>query len=276
MDFSSLLTPFGAAPPLVTVLRLHGSIGRVGQFRSGIDAASSYPLIERAFAPKRLAAVALSINSPGGAPVQSSLIHQRIRQKAAEKKVPVLAFVEDVGASGGYWLALAADEIFADENSIVGSIGVIAAGFGFTGLIERLGIERRVYAQGTRKAMLDPFRPENPDDIARVKALQAEIHDSFKAMVRSRRGGRLKGDDEALFNGDIWTGRGALALGLVDGIGELRATLRQRFGDKVRLRLVAERKGWLRRRLHMSAAEALPEAVLAALEERALWGRLGL
>lgn len=258
-------------PPVVAVLRLQGVIGRLGGLRpGGLDLASLAPLIERAFSLRRLAAVALAVNSPGGSAVQSSLICQRIRAKADEKKVPVFAFVEDVAASGGYWLACAADEIFADDNSILGSIGVIAAGFGFTGLMERLGVERRLHAQGERKAMLDPFRPEDPADVARLAALQADIHDSFKALVRSRRGGRLKGPEEALFNGDVWTGRRAVELGLADAVGELRATMRSRFGDRVRLVPFAERKGWLRRRF------ALSEGALAAVEERALWARWGL
>ncbi len=276
MDMISLLDRFRPTAPLVTVLRLQGVIGRVGGIRHGLEAAPLAPLIERAFAPKPLAAVALAINSPGGAPVQSSLIHQRIRQLATEKNVPVIAFVEDVGASGGYWLALAADEIYADTNSILGSIGVVAAGFGFTGLIERMGVERRIYAQGERKSMLDPFRPEDPEDIARVKALQADIHDSFKAVVRARRGDKLKAPEEMLFNGDIWTGRRAVELGLIDGLGELRETMRRRFGDKVRLRLIGERKAWLLRRLRIAAPETWATAALAAVEERALWSRYGL
>lgn len=276
MDVTSLLDRLRPPAPLVTVLRLQGVIGRAGGIRHGLEVASLAPLIERAFAPKSLAAVALAINSPGGTPVQSSLIHQRIRQLAVEKNVPVIAFIEDVGASGGYWLALAADEVYADANSIVGSIGVIAAGFGFTGLIERLGVERRVYAQGERKPLLDPFRPENPEDVGRVKALQADIHDSFKAVVRARRGDRLKAPEEELFNGDIWTGRRALELGLIDGLGELRETMRRRFGDKVRLRLIGERKAWLLRRLHLTTPQAWAAAALAAVEERALWDRYGL
>lgn len=276
MPFDDLLSRFTAPPPLVTVLRLHGIIGRAGLGRESLSLTGLAPLIETAFAPKRLAGVALLVNSPGGSPVQSSLIYQRIRQLAAEKKVPVFSFVEDVGASGGYWLALAGDEVYADESSILGSIGVIAAGFGFTGLIERLGIERRVYQQGERKMMLDPFRPENPDDVARVHRLQADIFENFKALVRSRRGDRLTAPEAELFNGDIWTGRQAAELGLIDGIGEVRAKMRARFGDKVRLKLVAHRKGWLRRRLRIAAPEAWAQAAVAAVEERAMWGRFGL
>ncbi len=272
MKLSRLFNP----PPVVSVLRLYGVIGRGAGLRPGMGIETVAPLIERAFRPRKLAAVALAINSPGGSPVQSSLIFQRIRQKAKEKNVPVLAFVEDIGASGGYWLALAADEIFADANSIVGSIGVVAAGFGFDEAIRRLGVERRVYTQGARKAMLDPFRPENPDDVARVKALQADIHDNFKALVRERRGERLKAADGELFEGDVWTGERAVGLGLVDGLGELRSTLRARFGDDVRLQAIAPRKGLLRRKLHIHGPEDWADGLLSALEERALWSRYGL
>lgn len=265
---------FLSPPPTVPVLRLGGVIGRLGGLRPGLTLAGLAEMIERAFSARNLKAVALSINSPGGSPVQSALIHRRIRELADEKMVPVIAFVEDVAASGGYWLALAADEIFADENSILGSIGVISAGFGFQGLLERLGIERRVHAQGERKGMLDPFRPEDPEDVLRLKALQADMHDSFKTLVRDRRGDRLKGGDE-LFNGDIWTGRRALELGLIDGIGELRQIMRTRYGEAVRLQVVGERRGWLRRRLTMGASGWAGD-LMAAAEERAIWARYGL
>lgn len=272
MDIRHLLRP----PPLVHILRLSGVIGgHAGPFQSGLSLAGLAGVIERAFQPKRLAAVALAINSPGGSPVQSSLICQRIRALADEKKVPVFAFAEDVAASGGYWLALAADELFVDENSIVGSIGVVAAGFGFQELIERWGIERRIYTQGSRKAMLDPFRPENPDDVARVAELQRDIHESFKTHVRSRRAGKLTVPEEQLFTGDVWTGRRAVALGLADGIGELRQVMRARFGDKVRLRAMGPPKSWLRRQLRIADPNAWAEALLDAAEQRALWQRFG-
>lgn len=272
MTLPSFLRP----PPLVHVLRLSGVIGgRAGPFQSGLSLSGLAGVIERAFQPKRLAAVALAINSPGGSPVQSSLICQRIRALADEKKVPVFAFAEDVAASGGYWLALAADELFVDENSIIGSIGVVAAGFGFQELIERWGIERRIYTQGSRKAMLDPFRPENPDDVARVTELQTDIHESFKALVRRRRAGKLTAPEEQLFNGDVWTGRRAVALGLADGIGELRQVMRARFGDKVRLRAVGAQKSWLRRQLRIGDPNAWADALLDAVEQRALWRRFG-
>ncbi|MGE5475728.1 MAG: S49 family peptidase [Bacteroidales bacterium] len=261
-------------PPIVSVVRLSGLIAAGGgMLRGGINLANQAGVLKAAFAPKRLAAVALVVNSPGGSPVQSALVANRIRQHAAEKKVPVVAFVEDVAASGGYWLAAAADEIIADPASIVGSIGVVSAGFGFTEALQRLGIERRVHTQGERKRMLDPFMPERPEDVARLESLQADIHDGFKEWVRTRRGAKLAGDEAALFNGDIWTGRQALALGLVDGLGDLRTAMRARYGDKVRLRLVGQRRPPWRRWL---GPGSLAPDLLAAVEERLAWGRWGL
>ena len=272
--------------PLVSVLRLAGIIGRVGPVRGGnISLASMEKAIDRAFAPKRLAAVALSVNSPGGSPVQSALIARRIRARAEERGVPVLAFAEDVAASGGYWLACAADEIFADENSIVGSIGVIAAGFGFADLIARHGVERRVHTAGARKGMLDPFRPENPEEVERLRAVQRDMHESFVSHVRERRGRRLRAEDEILFSGEFWSGRKAIELGLVDGLGDLRGVLRDRFGAGVRIRPVAVRRG-LRRRLGLGVLDTAPAIgidaaavgaeILAALDEWAMWKRYGL
>ena len=239
--------------PIVAVVRLTGVIGPMGPLRGGLSLAGLAPTLERAFSLGGIKAVALAVNSPGGSPVQSSLIAKRIRALAAEKKLPVFAFAEDVAASGGYWLATAGDEIFADESSIVGSIGVISAGFGFQDLLQRVGVERRVHTAGARKSMLDPFRPENAEDIARLEALQRDIHDGFKAQVRSSRGARLKGDDDTLFSGEFWTGRRALELGLIDGIGDLRSVMRARFGEKVRFRVVGAPTGWLRRRLGLGA-----------------------
>ena len=262
--------------PLVTVIPLTGVIGRVGGLSPGLSLGALNPALEQAFRPRRLAAVALAVNSPGGSPAQSSLIAARIRQLADEKGVPVLAFVEDVAASGGYWLASAADEIFADETSILGSIGVVSAGFGFSQLLERLGIERRVHARGARKAMLDPFRPEKPEEVERLDRLQGELHELFKAELRRRRGDRLRETEGELFEGDIWLARHALQLGLIDGIGSLHGELRRRFGDKVRLRVVGPRVGWLRRRLGMAGGGRWLGEAVAELEDRAIWGRYGL
>ena len=271
----------------VAVVRLSGVIGGVGLGRSGLTLRGVAEQLVRAFGTSRLAAVALVINSPGGSPVQSALIARRIRELADEKKVPVLAFVEDVAASGGYWLACAADEIFADQNSVVGSIGVISAGFGFQELIARHGIERRVHVTGERKMMLDPFRPEAPGDIERLKTLQAEIYDSFKEMVRLRRGDRLRDDDDGVFSGEIWLGRRAVELGLIDGLGELTTVVRARYGKKVEIREIREERGWLSRTLSFGAAAAggrdsgdmaggAVRAALAAVEERSWWARYGL
>ena len=272
---------FRNPPPVVAVLRLSGVIAASAlPLRAGtLNLAGLAASIERAFELDGVKAIALAINSPGGSPVQSALIAGRIRQLATEKKLPVFAFAEDVAASGGYWLALAADEIFADQNSIVGSIGVVSSGFGFTDLIARFGIERRVHTQGENKTLLDPFKPERPEDLARLDRLQKEIYDSFVAFVRERRGAKLvEPEANGLFTGDIFTGSKALAFGLIDGIGDLRSVLRARFGEKVKLTLVGERGGWLRRRLGLSQpqpAEWLGE-LLAAAENRAHWARYGM
>ncbi|NAZ38104.1 S49 family peptidase [Rubellimicrobium sp. CFH 75288] len=253
--------------PVVSVLRLQGAIG-VGGARGLSDAALA-PLIEGAFRG-RPAAVALQINSPGGSAVQSSLIAARIRRLADDKRVPVLAFVEDVAASGGYWLASAADEIFCDEGSMLGSIGVIAAGFGFHDLIARLGVERRVHTAGRSKSILDPFRPEREEDVARLRRWLDQLHEVFIAQVRARRGARLA-DDPDLFSGEIWIGRQAVEKGLADGVGHLAPVLKERFGPRVRMRRLAPRRPFLSR-LGFSVAEDL--AALA--EERAAFARFGL
>jgi signal peptide peptidase SppA len=278
-------------PPLVAVVRLTGIIvGGQLPLRGGVlNLANLEGVLVRAFSIRGLKAVALAINSPGGSPVQSALIAGRIRQLSAEKKVPVIAFAEDVAASGGYWLALAADEVYADANSIIGSIGVIQSGFGFTNLIERLGVERRVRAVGARKSFHDAFAPEKPEDLERIDRLLAETHQNFIDYVRQRRAGKLaQPEDAALFSGEFWTGSRAKALGLIDGIGDLNSTLRARFGERVRLIPVGRgRPWWLRYGLAESNADAgaddfsvkvfsATEAAMAALEARALWSRYGL
>lgn len=274
-----------ARPPVVAVLRLHGVIGpQQGPFRPSLNLAALAGAIEHAFKLKGIKAVALSINSPGGAPVQSALIHDRIRALAAEKKLPVYAFCEDVAASGGYWIACAGDEIHANSTSIVGSIGVISAGFGFTEMIEKIGVKRRLYTAGEKKSLLDPFLPENPEDVTRLKTIQSELHEAFKAHVRRRREGRLKDDESRLFNGDFWTGEKALELGLIDGVGDLRSVMRERYGDKVRLRVVQAGRSWLQRRLGIGSTPSWEEGfagdfahgLFAAAETRALWSRFGL
>ena len=241
--------------------------------------------LDKAFAAAGLSAVALAINSPGGSPVQSALLYRRIRQLADEKGVPVFAFAEDVAASGGYWLALAGDEIYAEEASLIGSIGVVTASFGLNRLIDRFGIERRLHTAGEKKAMLDPFLPEDPLDVARLSALQQDIHGSFKAHVRQRRAGKIDAADESLFSGEVLTGRMALSRGLIDGIGDMRSVMRARFGEKVKLVPIAaaRRRRWWLPRPRPGAEYELPGALAAAiadflywLEARALWARFGL
>jgi serine protease SohB len=271
--------------PVVPVVRLSGVIGFSTPLRPGLTLASVARPLEKAFGLRNSRAVALVINSPGGSPVQSHLIYQRIRQLAQEKKRSVLAFVEDVGASGGYMIACAADEIICDVSSIVGSIGVVGGSFGFPKLLERIGVERRLYTSGEHKAMLDPFLPENPGDVERLKAVQAEIHQGFISLVKQSRGERLKGPENALFSGEYWTGQTAIALGLADAIGDLRTTLRARFGDKVATPLVsADRSLFGRSRSGIDLAGAgvlglgteLAGDMISAIEARALWARYGL
>ena len=263
-------------PPVVAVLRLQGVISSGGGLgRAGLNLSDLAAPIEAAFAMRRVKAVALAINSPGGSPVQSALIANRIRQLATEKKVPVYAFAEDVAASGGYWLAVAADEIYADPSSIVGSIGVISSSFGFTGLMERIGVERRMHTAGQKKSFLDPFSPERGEDVERLKSLQRELHGNFRGEVERRRGAKLKGGED-LFTGEFWTGAKALELGLIDGLGDLRSVMRSKFGDKVRLRRVGARQSWLRRRLGLAGlGQGFADGMVAGLEERAHWARFG-
>ncbi len=266
----------------VPVVRLSGVIGVV-PFRGGLTLQAVEPMLTAAFAIKRAPVVALAINSPGGSPVQSSLIAGRIRDLAREKHKPVIAFVEDIAASGGYWLALAADEIFVDRSSIVGSIGVISAGFGLDKAIGRLSIERRVHTTGPRKALLDPFSPEEPGDLEVLRELHADILGAFRAQVEERRGGKLRLSTGELMSGRVWSGEKSVEHGLVDGIGELRRVLRDRYGEKLRLQPVSRQRGWLQRRLTMqgqTAADALLDKALPKLfgqvEEHAHWRRFGL
>lgn len=269
--------------PVVAVVPLSGIIGGIGVLRHGMTLQSVAGVLERAFKLRDAKAVVLLINSPGGSPVQSALIAGRIRALAAEHKRPVYAFAEDVAASGGYWLLTAGDELWADASSIVGSIGVISAGFGFPDALRRLGVERRVYASGAHKGALDPFREEDPDEIAHLKRLQEDVHEAFRQQVRARREGRLKADEEELFSGRFWSGRAALELGLIDALGDPRTVMREKFGDKVKLRKIADGRPWWRRRLHALAfrpatagIDDLPERLLSAVEERLLWSRYGL
>ena len=274
----------GAA--VVPVVRLSGVIGAVTPLRPGMTLATLARVLERAFSMRNAKAVALVINSPGGSPVQSRQIYLRIKQLAAEKKLPVLVFVEDVAASGGYMIACAGDEIICDPSSILGSIGVVGGSFGFQEAIRRLGIERRLYTAGAHKAMLDPFLPENPDDVAKLKALQREIHQIFIALVKESRGARLKGNDDTLFTGEYWAGESSIALGLADSIGDLRSTLRARYGEKVLTPVIAQPSGLLSGLLgrkspgagQLSAMESmagLPDDLISAVESRAIWAKFG-
>ncbi len=262
--------PFLKSPPLVAVIRLQGVIAAGGRTGAGLSDAALAPAIERAFRKGRPRAVALLINSPGGSPVQSSLIAARIRRLAREKNLPVHAFVEDVAASGGYWLATAADDIWIDASSVVGSIGVISAGFGFPDLMARHGIERRVHTAGASKSMLDPFRPERPEDVERLQRILDPIHTAFKAQVTERRGTRLaQGRD--LFTGEVWVGHQALEPGLADGIGHLLPKLQELYGDKVRLVPYG-----IKRSLFQRFSGRLITGTLDQIEERGLWARYGL
>jgi serine protease SohB len=268
---------------VVPVVRLQGIIGFSSPLRPGLTLASVTRSLDRAFAVAQAKAVALSINSPGGSPAQSHLIFRRIRQLADEKKIPVIAFVEDVAASGGYMIACAADEIVCDTYSIAGSIGVVGGSFGFTKLMDKIGIERRLYTSGDRKVMLDPFLPEQPDDVSRIKAVQKEIHGHFITLVKARRGTKLSGADDTLFSGEYWTADRARELGLVDAIGDLRGVLRQRFGEKVMTPLVTEKRSLasrlvpgLRAAPPGALAEGFADELISSLEARALWARYGI
>jgi len=262
--------------PTVGVLRLSGIIGSSGMGRrTGLALAEQASSIERVFKLSRLKAVALAINSPGGSPVQSALLAGRIRQLAEENEIPVYAFCEDVAASGGYWLACAAEEIYADPASIVGSIGVVSAGFGFTDMLEKIGVERRVHTSGEKKGMLDPFVPEVEDDLERLREIQEDIHEQFKDYVRKRRGTKLTASEDMLFSGEFWTGRRSQELGLIDGLGDLRSVMREKYGEKVNLHLVGGRKRFGLGRL-LGGQVDLVDQGFAALEDRAYWSRFGL
>lgn len=278
-SFSDRLRRRLSPRPCVSVIRLHGAIGLGGPLGRSLDDSSLAPVIERAFDQSRLKAVALSINSPGGSPTQSALIAARIRRLAEEKEVKVHAFCEDVAASGGYWLACAGDDIHADANAILGSIGVISAGFGLQEAIKRLGVERRVRTAGERKGLFDPFREETPEDVARVERLLKGIHANFIDHVKARRGERLRGGSDHLFSGEVWLAGEAAELGLIDGVGHLVPTMKALYGDRVRFHVARPKKPLLRRLGGASAMEfgaELADGAAAALEARAMRARWGL
>ena len=277
---------------VIPVLRLSGMIGAATPLRQGLTLAGCATAIERAFTIKRAPAVVLQINSPGGSPVQSRLIYERIRLLAEQKKKKVYAFAEDVAASGGYMLACAADEIYADGSSLIGSIGVLSSGFGFVDLIHKIGVERRVYTSGENKFQLDPFKPEKPEEIERLKKIQHIVHQDFIALVKESRGERIAAAGDSLFTGEFWSGRQALELGLIDGIIDMRTKMRSAYGDDVRLKLISMERGFFRRRTGLgssmtgaeygisfatsSFAKGFADDLISALEERAIWARFGL
>jgi signal peptide peptidase SppA len=271
--------------PVLPVVKLHGTIGVGSPLRPGLNLDAVNSSLERAFSYRNVPAVLLSVNSPGGSAVQSALIHNRVRQLAEQKNVKVISFCEDVAASGGYWLATAGDEIYADHASIVGSIGVLYAGFGFVEALNRLGVERRVHTAGESKMMLDPFQPQREDDVERLKTMQADIHEVFKTLVKTRRAGRLKAEDAELFSGAFWSGGQALQIGLVDGLGSLHAVVKEKFGADAVLKQVTRSAGWMRWLRFPPQVAGAPSGHLAAgladelietLEARALWQRFGL
>jgi signal peptide peptidase SppA len=261
--------------PVVPVVRLHGVI-TADQRPGRLNIAGVEPLLKRAFAIRSAPAVAIVVNSPGGSPVQSRLISKRIRDLADEHKKPVLVFVEDAAASGGYFIAVAGDEIIVDPSSIVGSIGVIVATFGFVEAIAKLGVERRLYTAGRNKSTLDPFLPEKAEDVARIKTFEEDIHQVFIDHVKSRRGGKLKAGDDELFTGEWWTGLKGVELGLVDAVGDLHETLANRFGKDVELKLIAPKRGLFQLPRFGFSGSAIAADAVAALEDRALWSRYGL
>lgn len=261
--------------PKVAVLRLSGVIGSAGMMKKGLSLEELDDDIKRAFEISGLKAVALQVNSPGGSPVQSELIYKRIRAFSEEKKVPVYTFVEDVAASGGYWLACSGDEIYASESSVVGSIGVISAGFGFVDAIKKLGVERRVYTQGENKSVLDPFQKENPKDIEILMNLQKDVHESFKNIVRTRRDGKIKKTQEKqLFSGEFWNGVKGKDLGLVDEIGDMYSVMQSKYGKKVKFEKISKPKGWLKKKLS-GATLNITDSIASSIVEKLFWGKYG-
>ena len=259
----------------IPTLRLSGVIGQAGFMRSGLNITSLDKLIDKLFADKKSPAVALIINSPGGSPTQSSLIAEKIIKKSKEKNKKVISFVEDVAASGGYWLACASDEIYIDTNSILGSIGVISPGFGFVELIKKIGIERRVYTSGKSKSFLDPFKEEKEEDISRLKNIQEQIHENFISYVKNRRGLKIQEKDfDEIFSGLFWVGKKAIDLGLADGLGSIYDIIQQRFGKKAKIKIIDQKKSFIQRKLSSSLLDS--ESIMQKIEEKAMWSKFGL
>ncbi len=259
---------------IVAYVNLHGVIGKDSKFNPGLNFESAAPLIKKAFELKKSQAVAIAVNSPGGSPVQSELIYNYIRELSVEKKIPVFTFAQDVAASGGYWLLLSGDEIYAHNSSIVGSIGVIFSSFGFVDLIKKIGVDRRVYTEGKNKAILDPFLPEETENIEILKSAQHDIFESFKALVRSRRGDKLKDADDNIFTGAFWSGKKSCELGLVDGVSDLRSKMKEKFGSDVCLVPIANKKGLLKS-LFSEKSDTL-SSVVNQLEERLNFNKFGI
>ncbi len=258
---------------IIPHIKLSGVIGNVGKFKQGIDFASQEEIIKKAFSIKKAPAVAISINSPGGSPVQSHLIHDYIRNMAKKNKKKVIIFAEDVAASGGYLIACSGDEIYANQSSIIGSIGVIYSSFGFTELINKIGVQRRVYTAGKNKSTLDPFTEEKKEDIERLKNIQLDLHKDFIDVVEASRSTKLKKDEGIeLFSGEFWSGRKAKELGLIDGIGNADQIIREKFGEDVVIKKFQKSKGWLAKKL---SSESNTDQVISIMEERSIWQRYG-
>ncbi|AFC71308.1 S49 family peptidase [Rickettsia australis] len=244
---------FGDSKEVIAVLRLSGVIGKVSAMQSGLTLESLNELIEKAFKIKKLKALCLIINSPGGSPVQSELIAKRIRDLAKENKIKIYSFIEDMAASGGYWIACSGDWIYASYSSVIGSIGVVSSGFGFHEAINKLGIERRVYTEGKNKAILDPFKPINKEDLKIIKDLQKQVYEHFVEYVKTRRVGKLTQQDEILFNGEFWAGQTALDYGLIDGIGDMYSIMKEKFGDNIKFQYLCAKQPWLKKKLGMGS-----------------------
>ena len=260
---------------IIPHIKLNGVIGNVGKFKQGIDFSGQEEIIKKAFSLKKASAIAVTINSPGGSPVQSHLIYKFIRQLAKKNKKKVLVFAEDVAASGGYLIACSGDEIYANSSSIIGSIGVISASFGFKDLIQKIGVERRVYTAGKNKSTLDPFVAEKEDDVKRLKNIQLELHADFIKIVENSRGAKLKDPEKNnIFTGEFWTGKTALKLGLIDGIGNADQILKERFGDKVIIKNFEKRKGFLAKKLSSNLDPF--EKIINSIEEKSMWQKFGL
>ena len=275
--FTKLKNLICKKPTNIAVVNLSGVIGKGGKIDQGINIENVNPILEKAFETKGVKAVAINVNSPGGSPVQSELIYNRIKELSVEKKIPVFTFAQDVAASGGYFILLAGQEIFAHNASIVGSIGVISAGFGFEDLIKKIGVERRIYAQGKNKAVLDPFSPENPESVEILKSAQKDVFESFKDLVRQNRQDKLKESDDFLFNGAFWSGKKAAELGLVDAIGDIRNVMKNKFGEKVKfVNIEPKKKGFIKELLASSFDNNLADNLIEKIEEKSFWSRFGL